>query len=74
VILRYCKENGLTVITQDDDFEKLYLLMGYPPKVIWVRTGNLPNSELANILIRNKETILEFNDNPDVGLLEIYRL
>lgn len=73
-IWKYCRDNGLTVVTQDDDFEKLYLLMGFPPKIIWVRTGNLPNAELAGILSTKKDIILEFIENPEAGILEIYRL
>jgi predicted nuclease of predicted toxin-antitoxin system len=33
----YAKQNGFTIVTKDDDFEQRSILLGHPPKVIWIR-------------------------------------
>ncbi|GGF12226.1 DUF5615 family PIN-like protein [Flavobacterium limi] len=33
-IWEFAKQNNYTILTHDDDFEKLLLLKGVPPKVI----------------------------------------
>jgi len=46
----YAKENGLILLTKDTDFFDRLLLSGPPPKVIWVRIGNLRKQELIETL------------------------
>lgn len=38
------------VLTKDDDFRKLLDQHGPPPKVIWMRCGNVKNQELRRIV------------------------
>jgi predicted nuclease of predicted toxin-antitoxin system len=38
----------------------LALVRGIPPKIIWIREGNLSTSELANLLVQNHQIILSF--------------
>ena len=40
-ILEFAKHNNFTIVTQDSDFNDLNILKGFPPKVIWIRTGNI---------------------------------
>lgn len=73
-IWKYAKENGYTIVTQDDDFDNMYGLWGHPPKIIMIRTGNISNVNLAKLLILRKDRIERFVNNTDVllaGRLEI---
>ena len=36
----YAKENGFVIVSKDDDFEQRSILLGHPPKVVWIRLGN----------------------------------
>ncbi|WP_243235304.1 DUF5615 family PIN-like protein [Flavobacterium pectinovorum] len=36
----FARQNNYTILTHDDDFEKLLLLKGVPPKVIILKTFN----------------------------------
>jgi predicted nuclease of predicted toxin-antitoxin system len=76
IIWEYAKNNDYCIITQDDDFTKLYLLKGYPPKIIWLRAGNVSNDVIAETLIDRKKWIIQFliEDKSSIGLLEIYKL
>jgi predicted nuclease of predicted toxin-antitoxin system len=70
-IWQYAKQNGFTVVTFDADFFDISVLNGFPPKIVWLRTGNLTTSEIAECIILNYEHINSFINNPEQSCLEI---
>ncbi|WP_367241693.1 DUF5615 family PIN-like protein [uncultured Fluviicola sp.] len=40
-IWEFAKKSNYIIVTQDSDFNDLNSLYGFPPKIIWIRTGNL---------------------------------
>ncbi|MBK6904915.1 MAG: DUF5615 family PIN-like protein [Saprospirales bacterium] len=48
VVWDYAINNGLTVVSKDSDFNNILHLKGYPPKVIWLRCGNVTTSFWKN--------------------------
>jgi len=72
-IWQYAKANGYAIITRDNDFNDLITVRGFPPKIIWLRTGNCSRKFTADSLIRSKETIQELLKSEESGLLEIFR-
>jgi predicted nuclease of predicted toxin-antitoxin system len=50
-IWEYAKSNGFTIVSKDSDFEERSIVLGSPPKLIWVRAGNC-TSEDIEILLR----------------------
>ena len=62
----------LPYLTHDDDFEKLLLLKGAPPKVIILKTFNKNTKQIAELLISKREIIESFISNQDLMILEIY--
>ena len=71
-IFDFAKINSFTIVTFDADFFDLSNLKGFPPKIIWIRTGNISTKNLEKVFIQKKETILEFLKSVDFGCLEIY--
>ena len=71
-IWQYAKDNEYTIITRDNDFNDLIAVKGFPPKIIWLRTGNCSRKITADILIRSKQAIEEFWQSKECGLLEIF--
>jgi len=70
----YAKKNNYAIVTFDSDFYEISLINGHPPKIIWIRTGNLPTSEITSLLIHKKNIITEFllNDEfKEIACLEI---
>lgn len=64
-IWEYAKRNTYAIVTFDADFYDISLINGHPPKIIWIRTGNLTTIEIAELLI-SKNTIIErFLHNDD---------
>lgn len=70
-IWKYASENDCIIITHDSDFIDFVTLFGYPPKVIWLRTGNIRKVELANKINKQIPNIIEFYHNSEIGIFEI---
>ena len=70
-IWEFAKKNNYIIVTQDSDFNDLNLLKGFPPKIVWIRTGNLKTEEFASILKNHFSEIKEFEDNQYFGCFEI---
>jgi predicted nuclease of predicted toxin-antitoxin system len=64
-IWKYAKERDFAIVTFDSDFFDISIINGHPPKIIWIRTGNLTTIEIARLIINNKETITAFLDTED---------
>jgi predicted nuclease of predicted toxin-antitoxin system len=73
-IWEFAKEKDFVIVTQDSDFNDLNSLYGFPPKVIWIRTGNLKTMEIVDVLIDYTEDIENFLTNENYGCLEIVNI
>ncbi len=69
-IWKYARSNNFIIVTKDSDFQELSILLGEPPKIIWLKCGNQPKQYIADLLINNKERIKELIQHHSV--LEIY--
>jgi predicted nuclease of predicted toxin-antitoxin system len=49
-VWNYAAEHGCTIVSKDADFHQRSLLLGAPPKVVWIRKGNCSASDTANSL------------------------
>ena len=56
-IWRYAQAHGYTIVTKDADFQELSVVHGAPPKVIWLRSGNLGKAALIRALVNNQASI-----------------
>ncbi|MEI6143938.1 MAG: DUF5615 family PIN-like protein [Mariniphaga sp.] len=73
-IWEYAKLRHFIIVTQDSDFNDLFLLKGFPPKILWFRTGNLRTDDLAIILKNQQYDIRDFVLNNNLGCLEFSRI
>jgi len=71
-IWQYAKLHGFTIVTFDSDFFDMLLVRGFPPKIIWFRTGNLTTSKIAEWMMNNHIKISSFIDNPEQCCLEVF--
>ena len=75
VIFKYAKDKDFAIVTFDEDYFTLSVLKGFPPKIIWLRTGNISTRNVEAILRSKRDTITNFlSDNREdaYGCLEIY--
>lgn len=70
-IWKFAKKHIFTIVTQDSDFNDLNSLFGFPPKIIWIRMGNISTADIVNLLIEYENEIFEFINNSEFGCLEI---
>lgn len=73
-IWEFAKLNDYIIVTQDSDFNDLNSLYGFPPKIIWIRTGNLKTQAIVDILIVYSDDIKKFINDVKYGCFEIFRL
>jgi predicted nuclease of predicted toxin-antitoxin system len=66
-IWEFAKENQFVLVTLDSDFNDIFLLKGYPPKILWFQTGNLKTDELAKILNNQINDLTDFINSTDLG-------
>jgi predicted nuclease of predicted toxin-antitoxin system len=57
-IWRQAARSGLAIVTKDEDFHRLSVLQGMPPKVIWIGIGNCSTEDVAGLL-RNRRDVIE---------------
>lgn len=67
----YAKQHGFTIITKDMDFYEMALLRGVPPKIVWLRCGNVTNRYLLALLQRETVVIKTFIEDPESTCLEL---
>ncbi|MDE2377591.1 DUF5615 family PIN-like protein [Bradyrhizobium sp.] len=68
----FAKANGFAIVSQDADFAEMATLLGPPPKVIWLRSGNQTTVAIAALLRRHAGMIVSFEGDDEAACLEIY--
>ena len=48
-VWRFARENDDIIVTKDSDFYDISLVLGTPPMVIWIKTGDVSKSAITNL-------------------------
>lgn len=70
-IWNYARANDYCIVTFDLDFIDISTLKGFPPKVIWLRTGNTSTESLIVRIRADAEQIKDFLSTSETAFLEI---
>lgn len=73
-IWNYAKKNDFSIVSFDADFADIANIKGCPPKIIWLRTGNMTTNNIVKILKKHHFIIKEFIKNveyEEISCLEI---
>jgi len=70
-IWAYAAANGFVLVTKDEDFQRLSLLQGAPPKVVWVGLGNCSTADVEQLLRRRHGEIVQFLEHPEATFLAL---
>ncbi len=73
-IWQTAKENNFVVVTRDADFEELSVVLGQPPKIIWLKVKNQTRAAILKILIDNLITIEDALIAKDLACVELTSL
>ena len=66
------KIQNYIIVTKDSDFNELLILKGFPPRVIWIRSGNCATKTIELLLRNNYKTILSFDQDQNVGIIALF--
>lgn len=64
-------KRDLSFVTFDSDFYDLSLTYGHPPKLIWLKTGNMTTRNLEKLFADKAAQIEDFAVDPELSCLEI---
>ena len=67
----YAAANRLVIVSKDSDFQHRALLMGHPPKVVWVRLGNCSTTAVVALLRTRQTDLLAFDADPTASFLAL---
>jgi predicted nuclease of predicted toxin-antitoxin system len=73
-IWEYAKKNNFAIVTFDSDFYEISMINGHPPKILWIRSGNLTTSQIAQMMIQNHGSIvsfLKYKEFSEIACLEL---
>jgi predicted nuclease of predicted toxin-antitoxin system len=66
------RREGFSIVTKDADFSDLCMLLGFPPKVIWIRRGNCKTSDIETLLRRHHSDIEALDKDMMMGVLTLF--
>ena len=71
-VWQHAKTNDFTIVTKDGDYNELLILLGFPPKIIWIRRGNCSTNEIENILRIHHLDIQHLTNTESLRLLTLF--
>ena len=72
-IWSWAKLHRFTILSKDIDFYQRSIVLGHPPKFVWLRVGNCPTSLIVTLLKSHAELIRQFIESPTESLLVLER-
>ncbi len=71
-IWEYARRENYVMVTFNKDIPMIESVRGFPPKIIWLRTGNMSNQALIDLFTNRIDELIDFNSQQNVGCLLIY--
>ncbi len=68
----YARHENFVIVTKDSDFSDLCILLGFPPKVVWIRRGNCSTAAIEAILRDHNEDMEALGQDEVVGILTLF--
>ncbi len=70
-VWEYARQHGFAITGKDVDPSELSPLLGFPPRYVWIRTGNCSTDVVERVLREHHEALLAFDADPNLGVLEL---
>ena len=71
MVWRLAKEHNCVLVTRDEDFLRLSIVRGAPPKVVWLAVGNCSNQEVIRLLRSRRQNIHELCGHDEATFLTL---
>jgi predicted nuclease of predicted toxin-antitoxin system len=66
-IWEHARLNEFSIVSKDEDYNNLSVLLGTPPKVIWLQLGNCTTAQVEAVFRARFIDIEAFEKDPTVG-------
>ncbi len=73
VVWSRAASQGFVLVTKDADFHRLSVVLGPPPKVLWIRLGNGSTADTAHLLRSEMARIEAFVGDVEAAFLSLGR-
>jgi predicted nuclease of predicted toxin-antitoxin system len=70
-VWEYAAAGGFLLVSKDEDFHRLSVLRGFPPKVIWIRLGNCSTSDIELLLRKQLEQVVAFAAHEEAAFIAL---
>ncbi len=71
VVWDLARQRDCLVVSKDEDFHRLAVLRGAPPKFVWIRLGNCTTDDIEQLLRRHHDDIIRFSEQHEATVLEL---
>jgi predicted nuclease of predicted toxin-antitoxin system len=68
-IWAHARDQGYVIVSKDADYDDMAVVRGFPPKVIWLQTGNCTTARVADLLRANHPAIEDFGRDSTMSTL-----
>ncbi len=72
IVWEIAQQQDYIIVTKDSDFNELLIIKGFPPKVIWIRSGNCSTKTIESLLRNNYEAIYAFYQDEGIGIITLF--
>ncbi|HVC55500.1 MAG TPA: DUF5615 family PIN-like protein [Stellaceae bacterium] len=70
-IWQHAQERDLVIVSKDEDFHRLSIFHGAPPKAIWIRLGNCSTDDIISLLKQCRSDIGAFMAHHEAAFLAL---
>ncbi len=71
LIWNYAKEHSLAIVSKDGDFFDRAILLGHPPKVVWLSLGNASTDHIERTLRASVAALRAFLNDDETAVLVV---
>ncbi len=71
VVWNYAATSGFLIVSKDTDFQQRAILLGWPPKIVWMRLGNCSTQEVVEHLRDHLAVIMAFEVDLSASFLAL---
>jgi predicted nuclease of predicted toxin-antitoxin system len=69
IVWEYAKQQGFMIISKDADFHQRSFVLGFPPKVVWIKLGNCTTADVEQVIRKNFASIKSFAEDEEAAFL-----
>jgi predicted nuclease of predicted toxin-antitoxin system len=71
-IWEYARKSDYLIVSKDSDFSEMSVVRGFPPKVIWIRSGNCSTQKIEELLRQYYDRIKKLYQSENEGILLLH--